>query len=40
MPAPLDLSVWSSIWALEKNASSEKMGSLWSFDFKLGIGEP
>jgi Mn2+/Fe2+ NRAMP family transporter len=36
MPAPLDLSVWSSIWTLEKNASSEKMCSLWSFDFKLG----
>ncbi|MGK0367289.1 MAG: Mn2+/Fe2+ NRAMP family transporter [Thermoproteota archaeon] len=39
MPAPLDISVWHSIWAQESNKQNKHTASLKSalFDFKLGF---
>ena len=38
MPAPLDISVWHSLWAIEKKKTSEKMISTKSalLDFNIG----
>ena len=38
MPAPLDISIWHSIWTLEKNKSQQKKTSLKEslFDFNVG----
>lgn len=38
MPAPLDISIWHSIWTLEKNKSLEKKSSISEslFDFNVG----
>lgn len=38
MPAPLDISIWHSIWTLEKNKTSPKKASLKEslFDFNVG----
>jgi len=38
MPAPLDISIWHSIWTLEKNKTEKKKSSLTEslFDFNVG----
>ena len=38
MPAPLDISIWHSIWTLEKNKSQQKIATLKEslFDFNVG----
>ncbi len=38
MPAPLDISIWHSIWTLEKNKSQQKKNTLKEslFDFNVG----
>ncbi|MFT4522431.1 MAG: Mn2+/Fe2+ NRAMP family transporter [Bacteroidia bacterium] len=36
MPAPLDLSIWHSIWSEEASNSNKKGGKNSSFDFKVG----
>ena len=36
MPAPLDISIWHSIWAIEKNKNQKITNKESLFDFNVG----